>query len=137
MTAKGHTLIDRELSVPFDWTADPKRCQEASIPASVRFQTKPELAVQMLERIFQAQIPIAWMVADTVYGGNRDLRTWLETHQYPSVLAVPCNEPVGILTRDGQRRRGEVCEVEALLLHDQDWQRLSMTGGIFAADQQE
>jgi hypothetical protein len=95
----------------------------------VRFQTKPELARRMLARLWEAQIPIAWVVADTVYGGNLDLRTWLETHQYPYVLAVPCNEPVGILTRDGQRRRVEVWEVEALLLGAQDWQRLSMSEG--------
>ena len=129
VTARGHTLIDRELYLPLDWTADPKRCQEASIPASVRFQTKPELAVQMLERIFQAQIPITWVVADSVYGGNLDLRTWLEAHGYPYVLAVACDEPVGIVTPEGGRRRVEAREVEALLLHDQQWQRLSMSQG--------
>jgi len=129
VTAKGHTLIDRELYLPLDWIEDHERCQAASIPESVRFQTKPELAVQMMERIFQAAVPIAWVVADTVYGGNLDLRTWLEAHGYPYVLAVACDEPVGILTANGQRRRVEVGEVEALLLHDQDWQRLSMSEG--------
>src|SRR6266516_1397160 len=129
VSAKGHTLLDRELYLPFDWTEDPLRCQVAGIPASVRFQTKPELAVQMLERIFQAQIPIAWVVADTVYGGNLDLRTWLEAHGYPYVLAVACDEPVGIVTPEGGRRRVETREVEALLLHEQDWQRLSMSEG--------
>ena len=68
VTAKGHTLIDRELYLPFDWTEDRERCQEADIPESVRFQTKPELAVQMIERLCRAHIPIAWVVADTVYG---------------------------------------------------------------------
>ena len=129
VTARGHTLIDRELYLPLDWTEDRERCQAAGIPESVRFQTKPELARRMLARMWDAQVPIAWVVADTVYGGNLDLRTWLETHQYPYVLAVACNEPVGILTRDGQRRRVEVWEVEALLLHAQDWQRLSMSEG--------
>jgi SRSO17 transposase len=129
VTAKGHTLIDRELYLPLDWTEDRERCQAAGIPEAVRFQTKPELARRMLARLWEAQVPIAWVVADTVYGGNLDLRTWLETHQYPYVLAVPGNEPVGILTRDGQRRRVEVWEVEALLLGAQDWQRLSLSEG--------
>jgi SRSO17 transposase len=129
VTAKGHTLIDRELYLPFDWTKDPTRCQEAGIPASLRFQTKPELAVQMLERLFQAQIPIAWVVADTVYGGHLDLRSWLEAHGYSYVLAVACDEPVGILTPDGRRRQVEVREVEVLLLQEQDWQRLAMREG--------
>ena len=129
VTAKGHTLIDRERYLPWDWTQDPQRCQEAGIPASVRFQTKPELAVQMLERVFKARIPIAWVVADSVYGGNLDLRTWLEAHDSPYVLAVACDEPVGIVMSEGGRRRVEAREVEALLLHDQDWQRLAMSEG--------
>ena len=45
------------------------------------------------------------------------------------MLAVACDEPVGILTPDGRRRRGEVREVEALLLEDQDGQRLAMREG--------
>ena len=129
VTAKGHTLIDRELYLPLDWIEDRDRGQEAGIPASVRFQTKPELAVRMLERLWTAQIPIAWVVADSVYGGNLDLRNWLEAHDSPYVLAVACDEPVGIGTSEGGRRRVEAREVEALLLHDQDWQRLAMSEG--------
>ncbi len=129
VTAKGHTLIDRELYLPLDWIEDRERCQAAGIPASVRFQTKPELAVQMLSRISLAQVPIAWIVADTVYGGNLDLRTWCEQQHYSYVFAVACNEPVGIQTADGQRRRVESSEVETLLLQPQDWQRLAMSEG--------
>ncbi len=129
VTARGHSLIGRELYLPLDWIEDPARRRAASIPETVRFQTKPELAVQMLARMWQAQIPISWVVADTVYGGNLDLRTWLEEHGYAYVLAVACDEPVGIVTPDGQRRRVEVREVEALLLQEQDWQRLAMSEG--------
>jgi SRSO17 transposase len=129
VTAKGHTLMDRELYLPFDWCEDQQRRQAAHVPQTVRFQTKPELAIQMLERLFHAHLPIAWVVADTVYGGNLDLRTWCEQHQYPYVMAMACNEPVGIVTPDGRHRLMEVGEVEALVLHDQDWQRLSMSEG--------
>jgi SRSO17 transposase len=128
VTAKGHTLIDRELYLPLDWCEDRDRCRAAGIPESVRFQTKPELAQRMIERIWQAQIPICWVVADTVYGGNLDLRTWLEVHGYPYVMAVACNEPVGFQTPTG-RRREEAALVEAFVLHDGDWQRLSMSEG--------
>ena len=128
VTAKGHTLIDRELYLPLDWIEDRDRCRAAGIPESVRFQTKPELAVKMIERIWKAALPICWVVADTVYGGNLDLRNWLEQHQYSYVLAVACDEPVGIQTPGG-RRRVTVAEVEPLLLQDTDWQRLSMSEG--------
>jgi SRSO17 transposase len=129
VTARGHSLIDRELYLPLDWCEDRERCRAAHIPESVRFQTKPELAIQMLGRMEKAGCPIAWVVADTVYGGDLDLRTWLEAHGYHYVMAVACDEPVGIVTADGQRRRVEVREVEALLLQEQDWQRLSMSEG--------
>ena len=45
------------------------------------------------------------------------------------MLAVACDEPVGIVTAEGRRRRVEVREVEALLLHEQEWQRLWMSEG--------
>jgi SRSO17 transposase len=129
VTARGHALIDRELYLPLEWCEDHERRCEAHIPESVRFATKPELAVQMLARLQQAQVPIGWVVADTVYGSNLDLRTWCEQQQYPYVLAVPCDEPVGIVAPDGRSRRVLVSEVEALLLTEQDWQRLSMSEG--------
>src|SRR5436190_2975840 len=72
VTASGHSLIDRERYLPLSWMEDRQRCRTAGIPDAVGFQTKPELAVQMMERIFQAHLPIAWVVADTVYGGNLD-----------------------------------------------------------------
>jgi SRSO17 transposase len=129
VTARGHTLIDRELYLPLEWCEDQQRCRAADIPESVRFQTKPELAVQMLARLFQAQVPIAWVVADTVYGSNLDPRTWLEARACPYVLAVACDEPVGIVEPSGRRRRVEVRDVEALLLAEQDWHRLAMSEG--------
>ena len=91
VTARGHTLIDRELYLPLDWTEDPARCRAAGIPETMRFQTKPEQAVQMLARVWHAQIPIAWVVADTVYGGNLDLRTWLKAHAYHMCWPWPMN----------------------------------------------
>ncbi len=129
VTARGHSLIDRELYLPLDWCEDPERCRAAHIPEAVHFQTKPELAIQMLGRIHEAGYPIAWVVADTVYGGNLDLRNWLEAHGYPYVLAVACDEPVGIVTPDGHRRRVQVRDVEALVLQEQDWQRVAMSEG--------
>ena len=39
VTAKGHTLIDRELYLPLNWREDRDRCRAAGIPDSVRFQT--------------------------------------------------------------------------------------------------
>jgi len=128
VSSKGHTLIDRELYLPKEWIDDPGRRREAGIPEVIVFRTKCELAQQMIERLWKAKIPFDWVVADSVYGGNLDLRLWLEAHGYSYVLAVACDEPVGIQTPEG-RKRMTVAEAEALLLHSQDWHRLSMSCG--------
>jgi SRSO17 transposase len=128
VTARGHSLIDRELYLPAHWLDDPERCRDAHIPERVHFQTKPELARSMLERLLQASVPLEWVVADTVYGGNLDLRTWLEAHAYHYVLAVPASEPVEFLAATG-RRREEAALVEAHLAAPPSWQRLSMSQG--------
>jgi len=129
VTDLGHTLIDCALYLPKEWIDDRERCREAGIPDTVGFQTKCELARQMVQRVYNAQIPISWVVADTVYGNNLDLRTWLQHHGYWFVLAVECRESVGIRTPDGRRRQLHVREVAAELIHAQDWQRLSMGDG--------
>ena len=128
ITARGHTLIDRELYVPHDWCEDRARCQEVGIPDTIPFRTKPDLALQMLERLHQAHVPVEWVVADSVYGGYADLRTWLEIHRYPYVGAVTCDEPVVLQTPLGVRRV-QVRDVPALLLNDASWQRLSLSEG--------
>ncbi len=129
ITARGHSLIDRELYLPEQWAQDPERRQEAGIPQTVRFQTKPALARAMLQRLCDAQIPIGWFVGDSVYGENLDLRTWLQDPGYAYVLEVHCDEEVGIVAPDGRRRLVQVADVPALLLSEPSWQRLSMSEG--------
>lgn len=129
ITARGHSLIDRELYLLSQWIEDHERRQAVGIPELMGFQTKPELARRMLERLWDAQIPISWVVADTVYGDNGDLRMWLQEHGYSYVLAVPSNEAVGILDASGRRRQIQVRDVPALLLTTQDWHRLAMSQG--------
>jgi len=124
----GHTLVDRELSLPQEWTNDPARCRRAGIPESRAFQTKPQLARIMLERLEQARVALAWVVADTVSGGNPDLRAWLERRRQPFVLAVPSSEPVVLELSQVGVRRLEVREIPALLAPS-DWSRLSLSQG--------
>ena len=64
----GHAFIDRALYLPKTWTDDPERLRAAHVPEGTRFATKPRLAVAMIERALAADVPFAWVAADTVYG---------------------------------------------------------------------
>lgn len=92
----GHTLIDRELYLPEEWTDDPERCARAGVPANYSFATKPTLAHQMLARAFDAGVQAAWVTGDSVYGDSRRLRLWLEEQKQAHVLAVSGKEYVWI-----------------------------------------
>ncbi len=128
VTPLGHALIDRELYLPEDWCRDAARRQAAHIPQTVRFQTKPELAKLMVQRGQSADLPIRWVVADTVYGHSPDLRVFLEEQGYAYALAVPCTEVVCVQTQAGCLL-SDVASIGHRVLSAQDWQRLSQSQG--------
>ncbi len=118
----GTAFLDRALYLPEGWTEDADRRAEAGVPETIAFATKGELAKRMLARAFAAQVPAAWVVGDTIYGGD-DLRRWLEAQGRPYVLAVPCTH--GLWTA------GQQVEAQALVagLPDAAWARLSAGEG--------
>jgi SRSO17 transposase len=92
----GQTLLDRELYLPIQWTDDPARSQAAGIPANRAFATKPELARLLLERTFAAQVQLAWIAGDKVYGDDRPLRQWLEARPQAYVLGIASTEQLWV-----------------------------------------
>jgi SRSO17 transposase len=86
-SAEGCAFIDRELYVPQEWFDVRSRCEEAGIPQSRTFATKPQLAQQMLARAFAAAVPAQWVVGDCIYG-SEDLRHWLEAQGQAYLFAV-------------------------------------------------
>ncbi|HEX9597017.1 MAG TPA: IS701 family transposase [Anaerolineales bacterium] len=122
-SAGGHGLIDRELYLPQEWAEDRSRRAEAHVPEAVAFRTKLELAQQMLERAFSAGLTCAWVTADSIYGGARSLRLWLEAREQPFVLGVAKNEA---LWCGFQQLRAEAL---ARGVPAEAWQRLSCGNG--------
>lgn len=79
------------------------------MPEVVSFATKPELARRMLARARAAGVPAAWVTGDSISGGDRRLRVWLEQQEQPFVLAVTSAErrarwALGAITRRRHRR---------------------------------
>ena len=68
VSPRGHAFIDRALYLPKAWTSDPARMSAAHVPEAVAFATKPTLAVGMATRAIAADVPFAWVAADSVYG---------------------------------------------------------------------
>ena len=100
-SAKGRTLLDRELYLPQVWSEDRERRWEAGVPEDAVFRTKPQLAQLMLGRVLESGVPFAWFTGDEVYGSDRKLRSWLEGEEIPHVMAIKKSEKLWALTDKG------------------------------------
>ena len=120
---RGRAFLDRALSLPQAWAADPGRREAAGVPEAVAFATKGQLAQTMLARAFAAGVPAAWVTGDEVYGNDGALRRWLEQQPRAYVLAVACSHPVW---QDGRQVR-----VAALVadIPPEGWQRIAVGAG--------
>lgn len=124
-SAKGRTFLDRELYLPKEWAADAERRQEAAVPESVAFRTKPQLARAMLERALAAGVPAQWVTGDEVYGGDVRLRVWLEEQQIAHVLAIKRTEPLWSTTSWTQVPATTLADA----VPETAWERLSAGAG--------
>ena len=126
-TPAGRTFLDRELYLPKAWTDDPARCATAAVPPQVGFATKPELAIAMLSRALDAEVPAGWVTADEVYGQHGGLRLFLEGRGMPYVLAVPTNQRLWTDTAHGPAQLR--ADALAAGLPAQAWKRISAGPG--------
>ena len=76
------------LYLPEPWAADPERRRRAKIPEAVGFKTKPELALELVERAAGWQIALAPVLADQAYGDSAQLRARLHGAGVPYVVSI-------------------------------------------------
>lgn len=88
-----HALVDCRLYLPREWAKDGERRAEGGVPKAVRFRTRHELALQMLEE-HGAVLPHAWVAGDDEMGRCGWFRQELRGRGEQYLLAVPGNTSV-------------------------------------------
>jgi SRSO17 transposase len=86
--------LDRRLYLPKDWAEDSDRRAEAKVPPEVVFQTKSELAAEMLREAWESGVPMDWVTGDEVYGKSPAFRETIESNGKHYVLAMASTAPV-------------------------------------------
>jgi hypothetical protein len=61
-------LLDGELFLPEDWSADRKRCEEAGIPADMIYRPKWQIALELLDAAAENGLRPPWLTFDEGYG---------------------------------------------------------------------
>ena len=91
VTANGQAWVDFDLYMPQRWASDVSRRRAAGIPDDVAFATKPQLAMNQLDRQLAAGSPARWVAFDEVYGRSEPLRNKAAEHGLAYVGIIPCD----------------------------------------------
>ncbi|MCP4287472.1 MAG: IS701 family transposase, partial [Gammaproteobacteria bacterium] len=87
------TLVNERLFLPEAWADDPERCTKAGIPAHAQqHQTKPQLALSMIDELDDLGIQWDWIGGDGLYGHRYELTTGLDERGLFYILDVHKDE---------------------------------------------
>ena len=119
--------VATRLYLPQEWAADEARRQRAHVPAAVRFQTKAELALALLDEAKACGVPHTCVTCEADYGDNPHFLNGLEQRGERHVVAVRADFSVTL----GRGPESPVLRAAALLAAQprRDWQTITWSQG--------
>jgi SRSO17 transposase len=90
VSRKDHALVDTRLYLPEEWTKDRTRRKAAGVPKGIKFRTRHELALEMLDEQGSV-LPHTWIAGDDEMGRSSEFRRKLQARGERYLLAVPSN----------------------------------------------
>lgn len=128
-TATAHLPFDFELYVPEKWTDSPALRLQAKIPEAIAFKTKPQLALDMIERAVRAEVPGDVLLADAGYGDSNDFRSTVRTLGFDYAVGVSSSVTIHRVDAAG-RARGPALSAKNLAIKlREDFRRITWKTG--------
>jgi SRSO17 transposase len=94
-----HALVDTRLYLPKEWATDKQRREKAGVPKEVRFRTRHQLCLEMLDQ-HGDKLPHSWITGDDEMGRPSWFRRALLDQGERYLLAVPSNTKIRDLQVD-------------------------------------
>jgi SRSO17 transposase len=88
-----HALLDFRLYLPEEWTRDEYRRQACHVPPEIRYQTRQEQCLAMLDA-WGDRVPHGWVTGDDELGRHTWFRHELRERDERYVLGVPCTTTI-------------------------------------------
>jgi SRSO17 transposase len=122
-------LVNERLYLPEDWATDRSRRKKCGVPTKIRFHTRHELALEMLDEQ-GGLLPHSWIAGDDEMGRSTGFRRQLAARNERYLLAVPSNTTIRDLCAavpEGKRVRPfEQVRVWAAALPEEAWTRVDV-----------
>jgi SRSO17 transposase len=84
-----HCLLDGDLFLPEDWSADRDRCRVAGIPDDVVYRPKWKIGLELYDRARGNGVVFDWLTFDEGYGGKPEFLREMEARRQVFVAEVP------------------------------------------------
>jgi SRSO17 transposase len=137
VTRKEHAIVNVRLYLNEDWAKNRSRRKEAGVPKSIKFQTRHQLALEMLAECGGA-LPHTWIAGDDEMGRPSSFRQELRALGQRYLLAVPSNTTVRDIdaappesSRRGPRRKSPFVRVDkwCAALPEEAWTKIEVRDG--------
>ena len=125
----GSLPIAYRLYLPRDWTDDKSRRAKAHVPATVRFKTKPQLALEQIRAALMAGVAPGVVLMDASYGTNGALRQAIAGLGLKYVAAVISTVKVRPVCEDDRKPRRVSVEALARSLPKHAWRTITWREG--------
>ena len=99
--------VASRLYLPKGWAFDPARREKAQVPKEIVFQTKPEIALDLLDQAQAWGLRWSCVVTDADYGDNPNFLDGLEKRRQRCVNAVRCDFAVSRSRHGGLAQRAD------------------------------
>jgi SRSO17 transposase len=90
VSTEEHALVNARLYLPREWAKDKARRLKCHVPRKVKFKTRHELCLDMLDE-FGHLLPHGWIAGDDEMGRSSSFRRELRARGECYLLAVPSN----------------------------------------------